>query len=301
MNQPHIIDGKTISATIRTGFGPRIARLWQTGINPGLAVILIGDDPASQVYVGMKAKAFAEMGLVSNTFRLSAEVTVTEVLDLVTELNVDPRWHGILIQLPLPSHLDTYRIIEAIDPAKDADGIHPCNIGRMVLGIEAPLPCTPHGILMLLQYSGITTEGRHVVILGRSNIVGKPIANLMLQKRPNGNATVTLCHTRTRDLKAITQTADILIAALGQPEFIDRSFIRQGAVVIDVGVNRIDDPNAAKGYRLAGDVNFADVAPLCAAITPVPGGVGPMTITMLIANTIYLAEQTLIDQKEHLR
>jgi len=196
------------------------------------------------------------------------------------------------VQLPVPKHLDSNAIIQAISADKDADGIHPTNLGKMVLGIEAPLPCTPHGILMLLKYSDIDPAGKHVVITGRSNIVGKPIANLLMQKRPLGNATVTVCHTHTRNLPEITRLADILIAALGQPEFIDRSFVKPGVVVIDVGSNRIEDASSPKGYRWVGDVKFSEVAEIASAITPVPGGVGPMTIAMLIANTVLLAEKT---------
>jgi methylenetetrahydrofolate dehydrogenase (NADP+)/methenyltetrahydrofolate cyclohydrolase len=240
----------------------------------------------------MKAKAFESMQLFSETTRLPGESSQEKILDLVNQLNHDSRFHGILVQLPVPKHLDSNAIIQAISADKDADGIHPTNLGKMVLGIEAPLPCTPHGILMLLKYSDIDPAGKHVVITGRSNIVGKPIANLLMQKRPLGNATVTVCHTHTRNLPEITRLADILIAALGQPEFIDRSFVKPGVVVIDVGSNRIEDTSSPKGYRWVGDVKFSEVAEIASAITPVPGGVGPMTIAMLIANTVLLAEKT---------
>jgi methylenetetrahydrofolate dehydrogenase (NADP+)/methenyltetrahydrofolate cyclohydrolase len=240
----------------------------------------------------MKAKAFESMQLFSETIRLPGESSQEKILDLVNQLNHDSRFHGILVQLPVPKHLDSNAIIQAISADKDADGIHPTNLGKMVLGIEAPLPCTPHGILMLLKYSDIDPAGKHVVITGRSNIVGKPIANLLMQKRPLGNATVTVCHTHTRNLPEITRLADILIAALGQPEFIDRSFVKPGVVVIDVGSNRIEDASSPKGYRWVGDVKFSEVAEIASAITPVPGGVGPMTIAMLIANTVLLAEKT---------
>ncbi len=270
---------------------PQIGALHEKGITPGLAVVLVGDDSASQVYVGMKARAFAKMELYSETFYLAGNTSQEELLKLIDRLNKDPQFHGILVQLPLPSHLDEMAVIMRIDPDKDADGIHPVSLGKMVLGVDAPLSCTPHGILMLLKYSDIETTGKHVVVVGRSNIVGKPIANLLMQKRPLGNATVTLCHSRTKDLAGICRLADILIVAIGRAGLIDRSYVRDGAVVIDVGVNRVEDASAKRGYRLVGDVNFEDVKDKVAAITPVPGGVGPMTISMLIANTVYLANK----------
>lgn len=292
MSNPKLINGVEIAQKVKDDLRPRINRLKQKGITPGLAVVLVGDNPASQSYVNMKAKAFESMQLFSETIRLPGESSKEKILDLVNQLNHDSRFHGILVQLPVPKHLDSNAIIQAISADKDADGIHPTNLGKMVLGIEAPLPCTPHGILMLLKYSDIDPAGKHVVITGRSNIVGKPIANLLMQKRPLGNATVTVCHTHTRNLPEITRLADILIAALGQPEFIDRSFVKPGVVVIDVGSNRIEDASSPKGYRWVGDVKFSEVAEIASAITPVPGGVGPMTIAMLIANTVLLAEKT---------
>jgi len=292
MSNPKLINGVEIAQKVKDDLRPRINRLKQKGITPGLAVVLVGDNPASQSYVNMKAKAFESMQLFSETIRLPGESSQEKILDLVNQLNHDSRFHGILVQLPVPKHLDSNAIIQAISADKDADGIHPTNLGKMVLGIEAPLPCTPHGILMLLKYSDIDPTGKHVVITGRSNIVGKPIANLLMQKRPLGNATVTVCHTHTRNLPEITRLADILIAALGQPEFIDRSFVKPGVVVIDVGSNRIEDASSPKGYRWVGDVKFSEVAEIASAITPVPGGVGPMTIAMLIANTVLLAEKT---------
>ncbi len=292
MSNPKLINGVEIAQKVKDDLRPRIKCLKQKGITPGLAVILVGDNPASQSYVNMKAKAFESMQLFSETTRLPGESSQEKILDLVNQLNHDSRFHGILVQLPVPKHLDSNAIIQAISADKDADGIHPTNLGKMVLGIEAPLPCTPHGILMLLKYSDIDPAGKHVVITGRSNIVGKPIANLLMQKRPLGNATVTVCHTHTRNLPEITRLADILIAALGQPEFIDRSFVKPGVVVIDVGSNRIEDASSPKGYRWVGDVKFSEVAEIASAITPVPGGVGPMTIAMLIANTVLLAEKT---------
>ncbi|MDD5061859.1 MAG: bifunctional 5,10-methylenetetrahydrofolate dehydrogenase/5,10-methenyltetrahydrofolate cyclohydrolase [Candidatus Marinimicrobia bacterium] len=293
MSTVKLIDGIEISQKVKDDLVPRIEQLKQKGVTPGLAVVLVGDNPASKAYVGMKAKAFDSMALFSETLRLPAESTQATVLGLIDKLNRDSRFHGILVQLPVPAQLDSNAIIQAISSDKDADGIHPTNLGKMVLGVECPLPCTPHGILMLLKYSGIDPNGKHVVVAGRSNIVGKPVANLLMQKRPLGNATVTVCHTRTQNLREVTRQADILIAALGQPEFIDRSYVKSGVVVIDVGSNRIDDPSSPKGYRWVGDVKFDEVAEVASAITPVPGGVGPMTIAMLVANTVFLAEQAL--------
>ncbi len=292
MSNPLLINGIEIAAKVKEDLVPRINALKAKGTVPGLAVVLVGDDPASQAYVGMKAKAFEKMQLCSETIHLPANSTQQEVLALIGKLNREPRFHGILVQLPVPKHLDSNSIIQAISADKDADGIHPTNLGKMVLGVECPLPCTPHGILMLLKYSDIDPAGKYVVVAGRSNIVGKPVANLLMQKRPLGNATVTVCHTRTRDLREITRQADILIAALGQPELIDNTYVKPGVVVIDVGSNRIDDPSAPKGYRWVGDVKFNTVAEIASAITPVPGGVGPMTIAMLISNTVFLAERT---------
>jgi len=291
-----LINGIEIAQQVRDDLIPRIDALRKKQIVPGLGVILVGDDPASQSYVGMKGKAFDSMGLFSETIHLPAESSQAEVLELIASLNRNPQFHGILVQLPVPKHLDSTAIIQAISAEKDADGIHPTNLGKMMLGVECPLPCTPHGILMLLKYSGIDPAGRHVVVAGRSNIVGKPIASLLMQKRPLGNATVTVCHTRTQNIREITRQADILIAAMGQPELIDRSFVKPGVVVIDVGSNRIDDPGSKKGYRWVGDVKFEEVAEIAAAITPVPGGVGPMTIAMLLANTVFLAEHSTQNQ-----
>jgi len=290
-SNPLIIDGKVISEKVRDSLKPRIERLAAKGVVPGLAVVLVGDDPASKVYVGMKAGAFEKMNLFSETIHLPKDTDRETILSLIDDLNKNDKFHGILVQLPLPSHLDEMEVIMKINPDKDADGLHPLNLGKMILGVDGPLPCTPHGILMLLKYSDIDTSGKHCVVIGRSNIVGKPIANLLTQKSASGNATVTVCHSRTRDLQSITRQADILIAAIGRPEFVDHRFVKEGAVIIDVGVNRVDDPAAKRGYRLVGDVNFDDVKDIVSAITPVPGGVGPMTISMLIANTVYLAEK----------
>jgi len=290
MSEPLIIDGVAIAQRVLESLQPRIQKLKSRGVLPGLAVVLVGDDPSSQAYVRMKAKTFTKYELFSETFYLPGDSDLDSVLKIIEDLNSRPEFHGILVQLPLPPHLDEMQVIRAIDPDKDADGIHPLNLGKMVLGVKGPLPCTPHGILMLLKYSNINPQGKHVVVIGRSNIVGKPIANLLMQKSELGDATVTVCHSRTRNLAAIARQADILIAALGKPEFVDRTFIKEGAVVIDVGISRVEDSSIPKGYRLVGDVNFEDVKDLVSAITPVPGGVGPMTRAMLVANTLYLAE-----------
>jgi len=293
MSKAKVIDGKQIAKDVRASLNPRIDALKAKGVTPGLAVVLVGDDPASHVYVKMKGKAFKKLGLVSETLRIPGNISQDELIKLIHELNQDDKFHGILVQLPLPDHLDEQIILDHIDNDKDADGLLPASMGKMVLGMEGPLPCTPHGILMLLKHSGIETSGKHAVVIGRSNIVGKPIANLLLQKRELGNCTVTLCHSRTKNLQEVCQQADILIAAIGKPEFVDRDFVKKGAVIIDVGVNRVDAPEKKKGYKLVGDVNYSDVEEVASAITPVPGGVGPMTITMLIYNTVYLAEKSL--------
>ena len=298
MSEPNIIDGNAIAQRVKDSLRPRIASLKERGIIPGLAAVLIGDDPASKVYVAMKARDFAGLDLFSETIRMPADASQSEVLSVIDRLNRDGKFHGILVQLPVPKHLNEMEIIEYIHPDKDADGIHPMSMGKMILGLDGPLPCTPYGILMLLKYSGIDPQGEHVVVLGRSNIVGKPIANLLFQKKVLGNATVTVCHTRTRNLKEITRQADILIAALGQPEFVDASFVKDGVVIIDVGINRVDDHSEKRGYRLVGDVKFDEVLPKAAAITPVPGGVGPMTRAMLLSNTVYLAKKFATKQIE---
>ncbi len=287
-----IIDGKQVAADIRAELKAKVEALkTAAGVTPGLAVILVGDDPASKSYVTAKEKACAETGLYSDDNRLPADCPQERLLQLIDRLNHDPRIHGILVQLPLPRHIDEAQVIMAIDPAKDVDGFHPVNVGRMVIGEKAFLPCTPHGVIQLLVRSGIRISGAHAVIVGRSNIVGKPLANLLLQKAATGNATVTICHTGTRDLASFTRQADIVIAAAGRPGTITADMIRPGAAVIDVGVNRVDDPAAPRGYRLVGDVDFEPVRAKASHITPVPGGVGPMTITMLLHNTVQAAEE----------
>lgn len=287
-----IIDGKAIGDAMRAEMVADVEALKANGITPGLAVVLVGDDPASQVYVRMKGKACAKLGMHSETIRLPATVTQGELLAVVDRLNTDPTIHGFLVQLPLPKHLDEQQVIHRIAVAKDVDGFHPESVGRVAISDPTGFPpATPAGVQQLLLRSGVETKGAHVVIVGRSNIVGRPMASLLLQNGPGGNATVTVCHSRTRDLPAVTRLADILIVAIGRPEFVTADMVRPGAVVIDVGVNRVDDPSTEKGYRLVGDVAFGPVAEVASKITPVPGGVGPMTITMLLANTVRAARQ----------
>jgi len=286
-----LIDGKAIAATMRAELKTQVDELAGRGVVPGLAVILVGDDPASASYVRAKEKACGELQMASFNYTLPLETTQAELLDVIRRCNTDPKVHGILVQLPLPKHIDEHAVMPAIDPDKDVDGFHPVNIGRMVAGQPCFLPCTPHGIIQLLLRSGVTLEGAEVVVVGRSNIVGKPVANMLIQKSPTGNATVTVCHTRTRDLAAHTRRADIIIAAAGRAHTITADMVKNGAVVIDVGVNRIDDPSRPRGYRLVGDVDFEPVRQKARLITPVPGGVGPMTITMLLYNTVTSARQ----------
>ncbi len=288
----HLIDGKAIAATIREQSRARVAELKASGVTPGLAVVLVGDDPASRAYVRSKDKMCQELGLHSVRHELPADTTQSQLIALVETLNDDPAIHGILVQSPPPRQIDEAAVIRTIDPRKDVDGFHPENVAKLALGDPSGfVPCTPLGCQRLLIESGIETQGSHIVILGRSMIVGKPLALLLMQRGRGGDATVTVAHSRTKNLAAITQSADIVIAAIGRPEFLRAEHIREGAVVIDVGINRVDDPTSAKGYKLVGDVAFEEVAPKCAAITPVPGGVGPMTIALLIANTIKAAEQ----------
>ena len=285
-----IIDGKQIASDMRTELKQEVARLKKQGIVPGLGVILVGDDPASQSYVTAKGRACEDIGIYSDDNRLPASTPQKELMALVDKMNNDPKINGILVQLPLPKGLYESEVLLAIDPAKDVDGFHPVNVGKMMIGEKAFLPCTPHGVIQLLIRSGVTIEGAEVVIVGRSNLVGKPLANMLIQKKPNANATVTICHTRTRDLSSHTQRADILIAAAGRPHTITAEMVKEGAVVIDVGVNRVDDATKKRGYRLAGDVDFEEVKEKASLITPVPGGVGPMTITMLLYNTVESAK-----------
>jgi len=289
----HIIDGSKIAEEIREELKKKISDLKSEGVTPGLAVVLVGEDPASQVYVRMKGKACEELGLYSETIKLPADYAEEELLKRIDDLNANPKIHGILVQLPLPDQINEAKVLTRISPEKDVDGFHPVNVGRMLIGDPGFLPCTPHGVQELLIRSGHSPEGKHVVVVGRSNIVGKPVAAILMQKKKGANATLTICHSRTKDLPSLTKQADIIIAAMGVPGFIKADMVKEGAVVIDVGVNRIDDPSAKRGYRLVGDVDFEAVKEKAAAITPVPGGVGPMTIVMLMKNTVLSAEKTL--------
>ena len=286
-----IIDGKQVAADMRAELKDKVAKLKKEGVVPGLAVVLVGEDPASKSYVTAKERACEEIGIFSDDNRLPADTSQKDLIVLVEKLNNDPKINGILVQLPLPKHLDESEVLLKIDPEKDVDGFHPINVGKMVVGEEAFLPCTPHGVLQLLKRSNVPTEGAEVVVVGRSNIVGKPVANMLIQKNDMGNATVTVCHTRTKDLKEHCLKADIIIAAAGRPNTITADMVKDGAVVIDVGVNRIEDATKKKGYRLVGDVDFEAVKEKASLITPVPGGVGPMTITMLLYNTVESAEK----------
>lgn len=286
-----IIDGKQVAADMRAELKAEVAELAKKGIVPGLAVVLVGEDPASKSYVTAKERACEEMGIYSNDNRLAADTSQEELMALVEKLNKDPKINGILVQLPLPDGLNEAEVLLAINPAKDVDGFHPVNVGKMVVGEKAFLPCTPHGILQLLIRSNVTIKGAEVVIVGRSNIVGKPLANMLIQKNATGNATVTVCHTRTKDLSFHTKRADIVIAAAGRPNTITADMVKEGVVVIDVGVNRVEDATKKKGYRLVGDVDFEAVKEKASLITPVPGGVGPMTITMLLYNTVESAKR----------
>ncbi len=287
-----ILDGVALGKTIRAEVAAEVARLGGNGRRPGLAAVLVGEDPASSVYVRSKGKATEEAGMYSETIRQPATISEDELLGIVDRLNGDPRIHGILVQLPLPKHIDSEKVLRRLDPAKDVDGFHPTNVGKLVTGDRTAFrPATPYGVQQMLLRSGIETKGAHAVIVGRSNIVGKPMANILIQQGPGGDATVTVCHSRTRDLPAVTRSADILIAAIGKAEFVTADMVRPGAVVIDVGINRVDDASNPKGYRLVGDVAYGPVAEIASAITPVPGGVGPMTIAMLMQNTLQAWQQ----------
>ena len=286
-----IIDGKKIAQTLRAELKEEIAKLKKHGITPGLGVILIGDDPASLSYVTAKQKACKQMGIYSDDNYLPADTTQKKLMALINRMNAEPKINGILVQLPLPKHINESEVLMAVNPEKDVDGFHPANIGKMVAGQKTFLPCTPHAIIQLLLRSGVKIEGSDVVIVGRSNIVGKPLANMLIQKSPDANATVTICHTKTKNLAHHTRQADIIIAAAGRPNTITADMVKDGAIVIDVGINRLEDAATKKGYRLVGDVDFEAVKKKASLITPVPGGVGPMTITMLLYNTIESAKQ----------
>jgi methylenetetrahydrofolate dehydrogenase (NADP+)/methenyltetrahydrofolate cyclohydrolase len=287
-----ILDGAVLADQIRREVGLEAAALAAKGIKPGLAVVLVGDNPASQLYVRSKGKACEEAGMHSETIRLPATASEAELLHVVDRLNTDPAIHGFLIQLPLPKHISSDRVLLAIDPAKDVDGFHPVNVGKVVIGDPTGFkPATPFGVQQMLIRSGIETKGANVVVLGRSNIVGRPMMNLLIQDAPGGNATVTICHSRSRDLPSITRGADILVAAIGKPRFVTADMVKPGAVVIDVGINRVEDASAPKGYKIVGDVDYEPVSEVASAITPVPGGVGRMTIAMLLMNTLQAARQ----------
>ena len=283
--------GKDVSAEIYAELRTRIDALKSKGTVPGLAVVLVGDDPASQVYVRKKGEMCKELGMKSVIVRMPADTTQEQLMAKVDELNNDPTIHGFLVQLPLPSHLDEEAVINAIDPKKDVDCFHPSNVGRVLIGDPDFLPATPAGVQQMLIRSGTETSGKHVVVVGRSNIVGKPMAAMMVQKGVGADSTVTVVHSRTKDLPSITRQADILIVAIGKPRFIKADMVKEGAVVIDVGTNRVEDPTHPKGSRLVGDVDFEEVEKVASAITPVPGGVGPMTICMLMANAVKAAEK----------
>ena len=284
-----IISGTEISAQIREELKQKVKELREKGIIPGLAMVRVGEDPASVSYVKGKSKATEELDIYSETIVFPEDATEEDVLAKVQELNKDPKFHGILVQLPLPKHIDTRKILETIDPIKDVDCFHPVNVGKMLIGEPYLLPCTPHGVQQLLIRSGYDPGGKHVVICGRSNLNGKPLAAILVQKKSGANATVTICHTGTKDLPSITREADILVAAMGSPKAITADMVKEGAVVIDVGVNRIPDPTKKSGFRLVGDTDFDAIKEKAEAITPVPGGVGPMTVTMLMWNTMTAA------------
>lgn len=287
-----LLDGSALARVIRAEVAAEVREASVDGGPPGLAVVLVGDNPASKAYVGAKEKACHEAGMRSVKITLSADTAETELLGIIDQLNHDAGIHGILVQLPLPRHINTERVLLRVSPAKDVDGFHPVNVGKLVIGDPTALrPCTPFGVQQLLVREGIETKGAHAVIIGRSTIVGRPMANLLIQDGPGGNATVTVCHSRSKDLPAIARGADILIVAMGKPEFVTAEFVRPGATVIDVGINRVDDKSLPRGYRLTGDVQFAEVAEKAGAITPVPGGVGPMTIAMLLRNTLQAQRQ----------
>ncbi|RKY93714.1 MAG: bifunctional methylenetetrahydrofolate dehydrogenase/methenyltetrahydrofolate cyclohydrolase FolD [Ignavibacteriae bacterium] len=281
-----IIDGKKVAQDIRAELKADIDKLKEEGRGvPGLVAILVGEDPASQIYVRNKAKACDEVGIKTKTETLDTTISEEELLSLIESYNNNKEYHGILVQLPLPKHINEDKVIEAVSPKKDVDGFHPVSVGNLVIGKDAFRSCTPAGIQELLVRYNIETKGKHLVVLGRSNIVGKPIANIMLQKKENANSIVTVCHSATKDISEYTKQADILIAAIGSPEFVKAEMVKEGVVVIDVGINRVEDSSRPKGYRVVGDVKFDEVSEKASYITPVPGGVGPMTIAMLLKNT----------------
>ena len=290
----NILDGTALSKEIRSEVAESTLNLKTLhNLTPGLAAVLVGDDPASAVYVRNKGRACDEVGIFSEVFRLPKDTTQESVLNLVEDLNRDDRFHGILVQLPLPEQIDETTIIEHIAPSKDVDGIHPFNLGKLTQGIPEFIPGTPAGVQQLLVRNGYDPAGKHVVICGRSNIVGKPLATLLTQRSDGSNATVTVCHTRTNNITDFTKKADIVVAAIGRPKAITADMLKPGCIVIDVGINRVEDASRKSGYRLIGDVDYENILPICEAITPVPGGVGPMTIAMLLVNTVKAAEKSI--------
>lgn len=287
-----LLDGKLVSERVKRDLALEIEEIVKAGgRRPHLAAVLVGDDPASQTYVNSKEKSSKEVGFDSSVFRFENTISQEELLSEIDKLNNDPNIDGFIIQLPLPKHIDEQKVIERVSPEKDVDGFHPVNVGKMVTGLPAFISATPLGIMILLEEYGIETKGKHCVVLGRSNIVGRPMANLLSQKSYPGDCTVTMCHSRTKDIKSYTLQADIIVAALGVPLFLKEDMVKEGAVVIDVGINRIEDDTKRSGFRLVGDVDFDNVAPKCSYITPVPGGVGPMTIVSLMRNTLLAAKR----------
>ena len=287
------MDGKLVAEKIKAGLKKETTRLIGSGIDPHLSAILVGDDPASQTYVRNKEKACHEVGIISSIYRQSASITENELLTMIDFINNDPEVHGLIVQLPLPAHINPDKVIQRINPEKDVDGFHPVNVGRMVQGLPSYLPATPFGILKLLEYYKVQTEGKNCVILGRSNIVGTPLAIMMSRKAYPGNATVTICHSKTQNMDRIAREADILISAIGQPAFVTADMVKEGAVVIDVGIHRIPSDKTESGFRLIGDVKFDEVSKKASLITPVPGGVGVMTIVSLLLNTIRAAKKEI--------
>jgi methylenetetrahydrofolate dehydrogenase (NADP+)/methenyltetrahydrofolate cyclohydrolase len=289
----NLINGKKAAKEIKAELKSKVAAMKEKGVTPGLAAVLVGENPASQIYVRSKAKACDKIGIYSEVIKKSADLAADELADIIRELNRRDEIDGILVQLPLPDHIDELAMTLLIDPAKDVDGFHPHSVGMMLIGKPTFLPCTPNGIVTLMRRYEIDPAGKHVVVLGRSNIVGKPIGVMLMQKAEMANATVTFCHSRTGNIKELCAAADIIIAAIGRPQFVTEDMIKEGVVVIDVGINRVDDPATEKGYRVVGDVDFERCAPKCSYITPVPGGVGPMTIAMLLSNTVKSAERRM--------
>lgn len=282
-----LLDGKLVASKIRAKIKEAIDKEFlPREFRPGLVAVIVGNDPASKIYISSKAKACEEVGILSKVIELPFSTSQNELIDIIKHLNTNPKYHGILIQQPLPSHINTETINETIDPNKDVDGFHPINLGKLLLGVDGLKPCTPYGIIKLLQFNEINLSGKDVVVIGRSNIVGKPLAAMLMQKSKETNSTVTVCHSNTKDIKKYTRDADVVIAALGKPEFIKSDMIKENAIVVDVGINRVQDMNSKKGYKIVGDVKFDDVSERASFITPVPGGVGPMTIAMLLLNTL---------------